>query len=80
MLELPHDVGLPDPRPLVPEMVRAHRRHPRLNLLNLEATAAARLLDARVFLSPLSADGVLPDVLQEEAIRWDRVSPAAPPR
>lgn len=44
MLDLPGDIGLPDPRPLVPEMVRIHRRHPKLNLLNLEAAAAACML------------------------------------
>jgi hypothetical protein len=75
ILELTEDVALPDPRPLVPEMVRVHGRHPRLNLLNLEATAAARLLGARVLLSPPSAAGVLPDVLNDEGVTWDTVSP-----
>lgn len=70
MVELPDDVHLPDPRPLVPEMVRIHRRHPKLNLLNLEAAAAARLLGARVLLSRPSAAGVLPKVLDAEGIRW----------
>jgi hypothetical protein len=70
MLELPADIELPDPRPLVPEMVGVHLRHPQLNLLNIEATAAARLLDARVLLSPASANGVLPAVLDAEGIRW----------
>lgn len=73
MLELGDDVGLPDPRPLVPEMVAVHRRHPRLNLLNLEAAAAARLLDARVLLSLLSARGLLPGVLEAESVRWEVV-------
>lgn len=74
MLELPGDVGLPDPRPLVPEMVRVHSRHPRLNLLNVEATAAARLLGAKVLLSPPSAAGVLPAVLDAEGLAWDTLA------
>jgi hypothetical protein len=73
MLELGDDVGLPDPRPLVPEMIAVHRRHPQLNLLNLEVAAAARLLDAAVLLSPLSARGVLPGVLDAESVRWEVV-------
>ncbi len=75
LLVLGNDVGLPDPRPLVPEMVGVHRRHPRLNLLNVEAAAAARLLDTRVLLSPLSARGVLPGVLEAEGVRWDLLGP-----
>ncbi len=75
MVELAEDVRLPDPRPLVPEMVRVHRRHPKLNLLNLEAAASARLLNARVLLSLPSASGVLPEVLDAEGIRWDALGP-----
>jgi hypothetical protein len=48
-------------------------RHPRLNLLNIEATAAARLLSARVLLSPPASRGILPDALTDEDIRWDTV-------
>jgi hypothetical protein len=48
-------------------------RHPRLNLLNIEATAAARLLAARVLLSPPASRGILPDALTDEDIRWDTV-------
>jgi hypothetical protein len=70
MLGLPDHIELPDPRRLVPGMVAVHRRHPRLNLLNLEAAAAAHLLTAHVALSPAAADGVLPAVLDEEAIGW----------
>ena len=73
MLELPDDVGLPDPRALVPEMVGVHQRHPQLNLLNVEATAAARLLDARVLLSAPSAAGVLGGVLDAEGVAWEIV-------
>ena len=69
MVELSEDVRLPDPRPLVAEMLRVHRRHPKLNLLNLEATASARILGARVLLSRPSAGGVLPEVLDAENIR-----------
>jgi hypothetical protein len=71
MLQLPDDVGLPDPRPLVPTMVEVSQRHPRLNTMNIEAVAAARLLDARVLLSPAAATGVLAPVLDAERIRWD---------
>jgi hypothetical protein len=68
LLQLPESVGLPDSRRLVPEMAEISRRHPQLNLLNIEATAAARLLSARVLLSPLAARGVLAEVLEEERI------------
>ncbi len=70
MLALPDHIELPDPRRLVPGMVTVHRRHPRLNLLNLEAAAAAHLLAAHVALSPAAADRVLPAILDEEAIGW----------
>lgn len=71
MLHLPDDVELPDPRRLVPEMVAVHRRHPQINVMNVEAAAAARLLAARVALSSAAARGVLPAVLDEEQIDWD---------
>jgi hypothetical protein len=45
-------------------------RHPRLNLLNLEAVAAARILIASVWLSPEAAAGILPTVLEAENIEW----------
>ena len=63
-------MALPDPRLLVPEMAAIHQRHPELNLLNIEATAAARVLDARVLLSPRAAEGLLPDVLTVEGVAW----------
>ena len=75
MLALPDEIGLPDGRPLVPEMVGVHRRHPHLNLLNVEATAAALLLSARVLLSPAAARGVLPGVLDAEGVGWQEVEP-----
>lgn len=70
MLHLPDHVGLPDPRLLVPEMVAIHRRHPQLNLLNIEAAAAARLLVGHVALSSSAAAGVLPAILETERIEW----------
>lgn len=48
-------------------------RHPRLNLLNLEAAASARVLDAAVLMSPQAAKGVLPTVLEAERIGWETV-------
>jgi len=76
MLQLPDDVGLPDPRVLVPAMVEVASRNPQLNLMNVEAVATARLLDARVLLSPAAAQGVLPPVLDAEGIRWRTVEPS----
>ena len=75
MLYLPDDIMLPDPRSLVPAMVRIHRRQPHLNLLNLEATAAAVLFDARALLSPRAAQGVLPAALDAEDVLWETVEP-----
>jgi hypothetical protein len=71
MLHLPLDIALPDPRQLVPLMVDVHRELPLLNVLNLEALAAARQLEARVLLSPAAAGGVLPEALDRFGIRWD---------
>lgn len=48
-----------------------HRRHPRLNLLNLEAAAAAIVLGGDVLLSPLAAQGLLPTVLDAEGVGWE---------
>jgi len=75
ILQLPDRFGLPDPRPLVPVMVDIAGRHPRLNLMNLEAAAAARHLSARVLLSPPAAAGVLAPVLDAEGIPWDTRDP-----
>ncbi|MEP6625888.1 MAG: hypothetical protein ABJC79_15675, partial [Acidimicrobiia bacterium] len=74
MLSLPDDVALPDPRALVPTMVEVQQRHPPLNVMNVEAVAAAIELDARVLLSARGAEGILPAVLDAEAIPW-RVVP-----
>lgn len=70
LLELPDEIGLPAPRATVPAMARLALRHPRLNLLNLEAVAAATTLAATVWLSPPAARGVLPAVLDAEALAW----------
>ena len=51
MLALPDDIGLPEPRLIVPVMVDVQRRHPGLNVLNTEAAAAALLLGAKMVLS-----------------------------
>jgi hypothetical protein len=71
MLRLPDDIGLPDPRRLVPVMGEVAARHPRLNLMNVEAVAAAHVLGARVLLSPPAAQGVLAPALDAESIPWD---------
>ncbi len=74
LLELRDDISLPDPRSTVPEMVRLAARHPRLNLMNLEAVALGHLLSATVWLSRQSAEGILPGVLDHERVRWRTVT------
>ena len=74
LLVLREDIGLPDPRSTVPAMAELARRHRRLNRLNLEAVAAGLLLDARLWLSPESAAGGLPGVLDEEGVPWETVA------
>jgi hypothetical protein len=74
LLELRDDVGLPDPRTTIPLMVEIAARHPRLNLLNLEATALARLLRGTVWLSDESAAGILPGVLDDEGVAWATIA------
>ncbi len=73
MLALPDDVGLPDPRSLVPVMIEVQGRHPQLTLLNTEAVAAALLLNARLVLTAPTARGQLADVLEAESINWSVV-------
>lgn len=73
LLDLRPDIGLPDSRSTVPAMVDVAGRHPRLNLLNLEAVAVARLLSATIWLSEQAAEGVLPPVLHAERISWRTV-------
>jgi hypothetical protein len=73
LLELRDDIGLPDPRATVPVMADISRRHTQLNLLNLEAAAAALVLGAEVWLSVAASTGVLPSVLEAEGLRWRTV-------
>ena len=73
MLALPDDVGLPEPRLIVPVMVDVQRRHPVLNVLNTEAVAAALLLQANMVLSPPTARGQLQAVLPNEGIAFQTV-------
>lgn len=70
LVVLPEAIGLPDPRSTVPVMAELSERHPRLNLLNLEAAAAGLLLEATMLLSTEASRGVLPDVLDAEHIKW----------
>lgn len=76
LLELRDDIGLPDPRLTVPLMADLARHHPRLNLLNLEATALARLLCGTIWLSEQSTAGILPTVLEAEGIPWSTIATA----
>ena len=62
-----------DPRSTVPVMAERSERHPRLNLLNLGATATGLVLDATMLLSIEAARGVLPEILDAENIRWRTV-------
>ena len=77
LLELRPDILLPDPRPTVPRMAQIARRHPRLNLLNLEVVAVGQLLGGAVWLSTESAGGALPDVLDREAVPWQTIAISA---
>jgi hypothetical protein len=74
LLELGEEISLPDTRATVPVMARMASRHPRLDVLNLEAAATARLLPATVWLSEQSAGGVLPSVLEAEGVAWSMIS------
>lgn len=74
LLQLRDDIGLPAPRTTVPLMADISRRHPQLNLLNLEAVASALVLNAEVWLAAPAAAGVLPSVLDGEAVRWRTVT------
>jgi hypothetical protein len=73
LLLLPDTIGLPEPRSTVPVMAELSARHPRLNLLNLEAAAAGLVLDATMLLSIEATRGVLPEILDAENIRWRTV-------
>ncbi len=74
MLQLTGDIGISQPRHVVPLMVSVAGRHPRLNLLNLEAVATAHVLEATVWLSVRGASGILPAVLDAEGLRWETVT------
>lgn len=76
MLQLPEEIGLSPSRHVVPLMVAVAGRHPRLNLLNLEAVATAHLLEATVWLSPEGASGILPEVLGAEELAWETITPS----
>jgi len=74
LLQLPDEVGLVDPRRLVPVMVEIAGRHSQLNILNVEAVATSRALNAVTWLSPESARGALPPVLESEHLDWDIIA------
>lgn len=73
LLRLRDDIDLPDSRITVPAMAEIAQRHPRLNVLNLEAVAVATTSGGTVWLSEEAAAGVLPRVLDAERIRWRAV-------
>lgn len=70
LLTLPERIGLPDPRTTVPRMVAIGGRHPKLNLLNLEAVSVAVNTGAHVLLAEGAATGMLPGVLAAEEVAW----------
>lgn len=70
LLTLRDGIGLPDPRVTVPVMADLSDRHPRLSLLNLEATAAAVVIGGTLLLSTEGASGILPGVLDDEGLAW----------
>ncbi len=73
LLLLPDTIDLPEPRSMVPVIAELSERHPRLNLVNLEAAAAGLVLDATMLLSIEATRGVLPVILDAENIRWRTV-------
>jgi len=73
LLDLREDIGLPDPRATVPMMAELSDRHPKLNILNLEAAATGVVLNATVWISVEAAAGVLPNVLDDEGVAWRTV-------
>ena len=73
LLLLPDTIALPNPRSTVPVMAELSERHPRLNLLNLEAAATGLVLDATMLLSIEAARGILPGILELENIKWRTV-------
>jgi hypothetical protein len=73
LLLLPETIGLPNPRSTVPVMAELSERHPRLNLLNLEAAATGLVLEATLLLSIEASRGVLPGILNAENVAWRTV-------
>jgi hypothetical protein len=71
LLQLPAHVALPDMRSVVPTMADVSSRHPRLNLLNLEAVAVGIETGGTVWLSPAAGAGVIAEVLDAEGVRWE---------
>jgi len=74
LLELPADVQLPDTRVTVTTMTELTERHPKLNVMNLEAVAFALHSGNPVALSPPAANGILPPVLDAEHVTWKQVT------
>lgn len=74
LLELRSDILLPEGRPTVAHVARIAKRHPRLNLLNLEAVAVGQLLAATLWLSAEASGGILPGVLEQEHVAWRTVT------
>jgi hypothetical protein len=77
VLELPAEIGLVSLRELAPTTARLRERH-QLNVLSIEALAAASRLRAEVFLSAESPR--LADALAHENLRVEVVSSAPPSR
>jgi hypothetical protein len=73
LLVLPETISLVDPRLTVPVMAQLSERHPRLNVLNLEAAACGLVLSATMLLSIEVARGVLPQILDAENVTWRAV-------
>jgi hypothetical protein len=78
MLRLSDDIDIPTARQLVPVMVEVSERHPKLNILNVEAVAASLFIGATTWLAPEAANGILPSVLDREGLQWTVVTPADP--
>jgi hypothetical protein len=78
MLRLSDDIDIPTARQLVPVMVEVSERHPKLNILNVEAVAASLFIGGTTWLAPEAANGILPSVLDREGLQWTVVTPADP--
>ena len=74
LLQLPDAIDFVHPKQLVPAMADIARAEPHLNLMNLEAIAAAQVLNATVWLSAATTNGILPDALTRRNLRWKTVS------